>query len=49
MYVLIEMRVVKCISIGIDEAQFLEDHDELNLSELVRMMIKKMMRRTDET
>ena len=37
------MKVNRCISLGIDEAQFLKDHDELNLSELVRMMIKKMM------
>ena len=37
------MKVVKCISIGIDEAQVLEHHNEINLSKLVRQLIEKLM------
>ena len=48
MYVLIEMKVNRCISIGVDEAEYLNSHDEINLSECVRRMIKQMMRRSDE-
>ena len=38
-----KMKVVKCISIGIDEAQFLNNHNEINLSKLVRQLIEKLM------
>ena len=37
------MKVVKCISIGLSEAQFLENHNEINLSELVRKMLERLM------
>ena len=37
------MKVVKCISIGLSEAQFLENHNEINLSKLVRQLIEKLM------
>ena len=37
------MKVNRCISIGVDEAEYLNSHDEINLSKLVRQLIEKLM------
>ena len=42
------MRVNKCVSLGVAEAEYLNNHEEINLSELVRKMVKKLMNGGDE-